>query len=130
MRLLLASLAVVAAAVPVVTSTAGQVYPGQMTQARVWVQNRGSAEAVPVEVREWNPSTPVRVQIVNGDSSTSIPAAPMRQVRQQWEYTTVAVEAGSDSAATLNERGKEGWETTGIAWSAGSTTTMLLKRPK
>ena len=130
MRLFRASLAVAAAAVPMVTSAPGQVYPGQMTQARVWVQNRGAAEAVPVDVREWNFSTPVRVQIVNGDPSSSIPAAPTRQVRQQWEYTTVAVEAGSDSAATLNERGRDGWESTGIAWSASGTTTMLLKRPK
>jgi hypothetical protein len=112
-----------------VLSAPEQVYPGQMTQARVWVQNRGSGEAVPVDLREVNISTPLRVQIVGGGDSPSSTVAA-RKVRQPWEYATVAVTGAADAANALGQRGAEGWETTGIAWTVGDTTTLLLKRPR
>ena len=43
--------------------------PGQMTQAHVWVQNRGRSEAIPVDVREVNLDAPLRVQVTNGRPS-------------------------------------------------------------
>ena len=44
--------------------------PGQMTQARVWVQNRGRTEAVPVELRDVNLDAPLKVQVINGSAKT------------------------------------------------------------
>ncbi len=41
--------------------------PGQMTQARVLVLNRGRNEAIPVELRDANLDNPLRVRIMNGD---------------------------------------------------------------
>lgn len=129
---------VVAAARPAVTPASDPLdsdqttpYPGQMTQARVWVQNRGRAEAVPVDLRDVNVETPLRVQVVNGEVGSRAPnPALVRLGHQQWEYATVAVAPGAQATAVLNERGTDGWETTGIAWTTGDGTTLLLKRPR
>src|SRR5262249_11777284 len=39
--------------------------PGQMTEARVWVQNRGAAEALPVELAGSTLAQPLRGRVVN-----------------------------------------------------------------
>ena len=36
--------------------------PGQMTPARVWIQNRGRGEAVPISLQEASLDTPLRVR--------------------------------------------------------------------
>src|SRR5438309_1307407 len=38
-------------------------YPGQSTQGKVWVQNRGDAEAVPVSIQNVASGPPLRVQV-------------------------------------------------------------------
>ena len=54
--------------------------PGQMTEAHVWVQNRGRTEAVPVELRDVNLDAPLKVHIINGEPAFAatgpLPAAP------------------------------------------------------
>ena len=103
--------------------------PGQMTEARVWVENRGREQAVPVDVRAVTFDAPIRVQVVNGDiNARAQEAVLVRQARQAWEYKTITVSAGDDAA--LKKPGEEGWETTGIAWVAPEGTTLLLKRLK
>lgn len=105
--------------------------PGQMTQARVWIQNRGRAEAVPVELREVNLDTPMRVQIMNGESGYATPGpVQVRETRRVWDYETITVAPTDDMAARLNQRGASGWETTGIAFVNADGTTLLLKRPR
>jgi hypothetical protein len=105
--------------------------PGQMTQARVWIQNRGRAEAVPVELREVNLDTPMRVQIMNGESGYATPGpVQVREIRRVWDYETITVAPTDDMAARLNQRGASGWETTGIAFVNADGTTLLLKRPR
>ena len=140
MRILVASLfcvATIVAAQSAVAPSSGQVYsgqttpaPGQMTQARVWIQNRGRIEAVPVDLRDVNTDSPLRVQVVNGEPGRAPNPALVRLGRQQWEYATVSVTDSGQAAALLNERGTDGWDTTGIAWTSGDTTTLLLKRPR
>src|SRR3954468_8026563 len=91
--------------------------PGQMTQARVWVQNRGRSEAVPVELRDVNLDTPLKVQIINGESQYSqTNPVSFREIRKTWEYETITLTPTDDVAAVLNKRGQSGWETTGIAF--------------
>jgi hypothetical protein len=89
--------------------------PGQMTEAHVWVQNRGRSEAVPVELRDVKLDGPVEV----------------REVRRLWDYEMIAVAPAQNLAAALNARGAAGWETTGIAFvDADGTTRLLLKRSR
>jgi hypothetical protein len=107
--------------------------PGQMTQAHVWVQNRGRSEAIPVDVREVNLDAPLRVQVTNGDPqyAASNPVQ-VREVRRVWDYETILIpaDAQANMASLLNSRGANGWETTGIASVNADGTTLLLKRPR
>jgi hypothetical protein len=105
--------------------------PGQMTQARVWVQNRGRGEAVPVELREVNLDAPLRVQVMNGEGPYQASPVQVREIRRLWDYETIKLLPDDDVATVLNKRGASGWETTGIAFvNADGTTTLLLKRPQ
>jgi hypothetical protein len=49
--------------------------PGQMTQAHVWVQNRGRSEAVPVDLRDSNLDTGI-VFPATGDGTTFLLKRP------------------------------------------------------
>jgi hypothetical protein len=105
--------------------------PGQVTQARVWVQNRGRAEAVPMDLREVNLDAPLKVQITNGDPGfPRTPPVQVTEIRKMWEYNTITLAPDANIAAVLNQRGAEGWETTGIAFASADGTTLLLKRPR
>ena len=69
--------------------------PGQMTQARVWIENRSRSEAVPVDLRDVNLDHPLRVQIINGETQYgSVNPVQVRLVRSLWEYQTVTLAAG------------------------------------
>jgi hypothetical protein len=108
--------------------------PGQMTQAHVWVENRGRAEALPVELSRVNLETPLKVQVIMGDAGlTRFGAVPVQVdvIAKRWEYETVIIAPTEDMATRLNTRGASGWETTGI-WSVdgGGVTKVLLKRPR
>ena len=106
--------------------------PGQMTQARVWIQNRGRSEAVPIELRDVNLDTPLKVQVVNGDANFSR-ASPVQvtEVRKTWDYDMITVAStGDDVAKLLTAKGTAGWETTGIAFMTADGTKLLLKRPR
>jgi hypothetical protein len=104
--------------------------PGQMTEAHVWVENRGKAEMVPVDLREVNLDSPLKVQIINGEPRYGVTnPVQTHQVRLVWDYETMTVPATEDVTARLNARGADGWETTGI-WSVTTegATKLLLKR--
>ena len=108
--------------------------PGDMTDAKVWIQNRSRTEAIPVNLRVADLEIPLRVLVSNADSNPHAVkvAGPVRAQaqRQEWEYETVAIVPDS-SLQALKSLGVAGWETTGIAWpSAQGTTTLLLKRPR
>jgi hypothetical protein len=111
-----------------------QTRPGEMTQGKVWIQNSGRAEAVPVELRGANLDAPLRVQAMNGEANpqavrvTSSVRAQL--LKQEWEYDVVVIAASARAAQILKPLGLAGWETTGVAWMAGEQTTLLLKRPR
>jgi len=107
-------------------------YPGQMTQAHVWIENRGGSEAVPVDLREINVDKPLRVHVMNGEFGSGDVTKPLqvRIVRPNWEYETVAIPTGKDVAAALNAQGIAGWEATGTVSVTEQATTILLKRPR
>ena len=105
--------------------------PGQMTQARVWVENRSRGEAVPISLQEAPLEAPLRVRVMNaqGPSGADDPVN-VRVVRppRVWQYQTVIVKPDVNLATALSEAGAAGWETTGIALSSATGTTVLLKR--
>jgi hypothetical protein len=107
-----------------------QTRPGEPTKARVWIENRGRSEAVPVDLRDANLEVPLRVQVTNGDSARPAPPVPVRSILHPWEYRTVTLRAADDPAKVLNPEGLVGWETTGITWPAADGTTLLMKRPR
>ena len=111
-----------------------QSRPGEMTEAKVWIQNRSRAEAIPVDLREVNLDTPLRVQVANGETNPHSVrvAGPIRVqlLKQEWDYDTLVIAVGTSPVQALKSPGLAGWETTGIAWTAGEQTTLLLKRPR
>jgi hypothetical protein len=105
---------------------------GQMTEARVYIQNRGRGQAVPVELRDVNLESPLRVQVINGDPSMRVNPVMVAETRKVWEYETIAIPAGAPAnvAVLLNAQGANGWETTGISLPSADGMTVLLKRPR
>lgn len=120
-----------AGGVAIVASSAqdSTAQPGQPTRARVWVQNQGKTEAVPVTLQ--NVATdvpPLRVQL-SGTPTVTIPVQS-RVVRQVWEYRNLNIGPGEDPAIVLNTAGEDGWETTGLTLAGRVGTTIVLKRPR
>lgn len=107
-----------------------QTYPGQATQGKVWVQNEGRQQAVPVSLADVGLDAPMKVQV------TSLPPVAVdgivqaRRARQVWEYRTIVVRDGQDPLPTINSAGADGWETTGLQFGGQGSTTLLMKRPR
>ena len=110
----------------------GQDRPGQISQAKVWVENRGRNEAVPVILQEVMTPTPLGVQVIGTPTVTIAPATTVqaRLVRQQWEYRTINTPSGPDAAGVLSAAGADGWEATGIVLSNQSGSPVVVKRPR
>ncbi len=111
----------------VMVAASGQDRPGQISQSRVFVENRNRTDAIPVVVQE-------SVQIAG---TPTVALAPMttvfvRPVAQVWTYRTVTVTPGVDPAVALENAGRDGWETTGLQFPAAGQPgiTLLLKRPR
>src|SRR4051794_11497783 len=110
----------------------GQDRPGVIGQARVFVENRGGAEAVPVVLQNVMTPSAIAVQLAGTPTVAIAPggAVQARLARQQWEYRTVTLQPGQDPAAALSGPGADGWETTGIQLLAAAGTVVVLKRPR
>jgi len=107
----------------------GTLQPGQPTQARVLILNRGVEEAVPVSIQG---AEPVRVNLATVPTVVVAPGAVVQTqaTRQSWEYRDVRVQAGQSASAVLNAEGAAGWETAGFAIGDASGTIVILKRPR
>ena len=106
--------------------------PGQPTQARVWIQNQGDTEAVPVRIQNVASESLLRVQITGVPIVTtgSGSVVQARSARQSWEYRAVSITAGQDAVTVLNSAGVDGWEATGLTFPPAGGTVVLMKRPK
>ena len=109
----------------------GTPYAGQMTEAHVWVDNRGAEQAIPVDLRAVNADHALRVQVINNDPQfgQSGPVA-VRPARVLWEYRTMTLGSSDDLTSRLNGLGAEGWEAAGIISLTTQTTTVMFKRPR
>src|SRR5919198_880738 len=108
--------AVLIATAVALVAAAQTIRPGQMTEARVWVQNRGRSEAIPIDMREVNIERPLKVEVVNGLFGEQYAREPVsvRITRSQWEYKTIVVNDAAEAVRLLNAEGQAGWETTGV----------------
>jgi hypothetical protein len=131
MRTMLASL-LVGSALLSPGSAPTQTYPGQPTQGKVWVQNRGSSEAVPISLQQIAGDATMKVQIT-GTPSVAIATPSVfdtRRARQAWEYQRISLQPEDDPSSELTRLGREGWETT-LQWvTPRGSLTIILKRPR
>ena len=135
MAMSLLAVALVAAGTTMRAAPDQTARPGDMTEGRIWIQNRTRADAIAVNLRAADIETPLRVQVANTDSnphsvkvSGSIRTQPLRQ---EWDYDTVVIVPDTNPTQALKPLGLAGWETTGVSWTnAQGTTTLLLKRPR
>ena len=106
--------------------------PGQPTQARVWIQNQGNTEAVPVSIQNVASESLLRVQVTGVPIVTIGPGSVVqaRIARQSWEYRAVSITAGQDPVTVLNSAGVDGWEATGLTFPPAGGTVVFMKRPK
>lgn len=107
--------------------------PGQPTQARVWIQNRGVTEAVPVAIQPLASDVPpFRVELTGTPTVTigSSSVVQVREARGSWEYRDINILSGQDVASLLNAAGADGWETTGVALAFQNRTIVVMKRPR
>ena len=102
--------------------------PGQMTEARVWVENRRSSDAIPVDLRAVNVERPIRLEVANGEPGFSSNPVNVRLARPVWEYKSVVVNSGAEAVRALGNEGLAGWETTGVTFADQDKTMLLLKR--
>lgn len=122
--------------------SAQQSRPG-MSEARVWINNRGREEAIPVTIANVHPDAPPVPVAVNGfalvdftdrarATLTSIKDRPQTVVVQprQWEYRELKFDAGDDRVTPLNQSGAQGWELTGFTVEPNGRATAMLKRPR
>jgi hypothetical protein len=107
---------------------AGQDRPGQIGQARVFVENTGKDQAVPVALQD----AAINVQVVGNPTVAFAPTAVVqaRVIRQAWEYRTVRIPAGQDAAVALSAAGADGWEAMGIQPADAAGIVIVLKRPR
>jgi hypothetical protein len=106
-------------------------FAGQMTEAHVWVDNRGAEQAIPVDVRDVHIDQPLRVQVVNNDPQFGQTGpVQVRTARVLWEYRTLTLGPNDDLTTRLNALGAEGWEAAGIISLTTQTTTVMFKRPR
>ena len=127
----IAACLLIAGAAAAVASSAqdATLTPGQPTQARVWIQNQGQEEAVPVRIE--TTAQPLRVDLTTIPTVTiaSGTALLTRAARQPWEYRAVRIAAGQNLDNVLNTAGADGWEATGTAITDQSGTIVIMKRP-
>lgn len=108
-------------------------FPGQPTKARVWVQNEGRAEAVPMTLQGVAPDVGALSVQVAGTPTVRIDTGNVvlvREVRQRWEYRSLNVGPTEDPANALNAAGEDGWEVAGLMLPGRVGTTLVLKRPR
>jgi hypothetical protein len=107
-----------------------QTYPGQPTQAKVWIQNHGRSEVVPVSLQEIAGDAQLKVQVAAIPPVTVNGVVDARPTRQTWQYSRLIVGPDQDAIVELNKAGADGWETTGLQISEPRGVAYVLKRPR
>jgi hypothetical protein len=107
-----------------------QTYPGQPTQGRILVENRGPQQSIPVTVHQIDGAASVRVN-VQGTPSVSVSGlVESRRARQNWEYQRLVAQPDDDIAPELNRLGNAGWEASLQYMTPRGAVVVVLKRPR
>ena len=124
----------------VMIAAPAQKYPGQPTDARVWIENRTKPEAVAISVQDVAADTVMNVRLaavppvqIAGSAPNAAPvqiAGGVEHRRQRWEYQTLLVRPGQDIAAELNRAGGDSWEATGSQTQDSNGMLFVMKRPR
>jgi hypothetical protein len=122
------------------TAAPAQRYPGEPTQAKVWIENRSRTEAIPISVQDIGSDTVMNVRVMStppvqvaGSVANASPvtiAGSVDHRRQRWEYQVLVIRPGQDVAAELNRAGADSWETSGSATQDATGMTFVMKRPR
>ena len=105
MRMIASGIAIAAAGAVAIAAGQTTAQPGQMTQARVWVQNQGGGQAIPIRIEgAARDLPPLPVLVVNGDPARGA-ALRVQVTRPAWEYRTVGIATNVDADVTRPPRG-------------------------
>jgi hypothetical protein len=110
----------------------GQDRPGQISQARVWIENRTKEDAIAVSIQDVASGNPMRVQLAGTPSVAIAPSTvvEVRAGRQQWDYRTLNVPSNQDPSSLMQSAGADSWEATGLQFAVQGGTVIVLKRPR
>jgi hypothetical protein len=105
--------------------------PGDPTQARVFIENRNSSEAIPVSLENFGDARPLKVDVWGTPTVTVAPNTTVRTAgtRQLWEYRLLTLPAGAEGESALRQAGSDSWEAVGMQQGSGGVV-VLLKRPR
>ena len=98
-RALVAVLSISALSAGSAILAAPQIRPGEMTKARVWIENRGRAEAIPTTIESMSvDAKPLRVEVIGTPAVALVPSTVVqaRLARQAWEHRLLTIPAGQD----------------------------------
>jgi hypothetical protein len=119
----------------------GTERPGELTRGRVFIENRGRNESVPIAAPEPLPvvvqnvvtNSPMPVRLSGNTPGSPPPPVAARLAVQPWEYRTVSIPADASPqslTSILAGPGNEGWEPAGVQLASGTNTLLVLKRPR
>src|SRR5262245_15396094 len=105
--------------------------PGDPTQARVFIENRSSSEAIPVTLENFGDAKPLKVDVWGTPTVTVAPTTTVRvaATRQLWEYRLLTLPGGPDAESALRQAGNENWEAVSMQQGPGGLV-VLMKRPR
>jgi hypothetical protein len=112
---------------------APQIRPGEMTKARVWIENRDGADAIPTTIESMSmDAKPLRVELTGTPAVALVPSTVVHAhlARQAWEHRLLTIPAGQDLAVALSKTDADGWEAVGFQVTPQGSTAVLLKRPR
>lgn len=109
----------------------GTPRPGDPTQARVFIENHSSSEAIPVSIENYGDSRPLKVDVWGTPTVAVSPTTTVRTsaARQPWEYRLLTLAAGAAGETALRDAGTDSWEAVGIQQGPNGLV-VLLKRPR
>jgi len=109
----------------------GTARPGDPTQARVFIENHSSSEAIPVSLENFGDSKPLKVDVWGIPTVTFAPNTTVRTgaTRQSWEYRLVTLSAGAEAESALRQAGSDSWEAVSMQQGPAGLV-VLLKRPR
>jgi hypothetical protein len=105
--------------------------PGDPTQARVFIENHSSSEAIPVSLENFGDARPLKVDVWGTPTVTVAPTTTVRTAgtRQLWEYRLLTLPAGAEAESALRQAGSDSWEAVGMQQGSNGLV-VLLKRPR